>query len=178
MAILPIRVFGDPVLRERARPIGPPTELHRALARNMIETMREAPGVGLAGPQVGVLERIFVWEVDDRHGALIDPVIESRSDQSVEAEEGCLSVPGLYYPVARATEVVVTGVEESGAPVRLEAEGLLARVCQHEIDHLDGILFIDRLPEELRGEALRQLREEMLGLPSKVPARREPEETL
>jgi peptide deformylase len=173
MAVLPIRVFGDPVLRQRARPVGTPTELHRALARNMLETMRAAPGVGLAGPQVGVLERIFTWEVDERSGIVIDPVIERLSSAIEEAEEGCLSVPGLLYPVARAAAVRVSGRDEWGRPVDLEAEGLRARVFQHEIDHLDGVLFIDRLPEDLRQRALTTLREQLLGLAPAPPPERE-----
>ena len=177
MAVLPIRVFGDPVLRQRARPVERVTHLHRALVRNMLETMRDAPGVGLAGPQVGVLERVFVWYVDERFGAVVNPVIESRSAERAEGEEGCLSVPGLLYPVERAAAVRVTGADDRGQPVVLDAEGLLARVCQHEIDHLDGVLFIDRLPDDLRQEALRTLREQMLGLTgATVPA--SPEETL
>lgn len=166
MAVLPIRRFGDPVLRQRAAETEAITELHRRLANDMLETMREAPGVGLAAPQVGVLERIFVWEVDDRHGVVINPSIVSRSRDTVEEEEGCLSLPGLYFPVARSAAVVVEGVDDRGDPVRLVAEDLLARVCQHEIDHLDGVLFIDHLPEELRKEALTRLRNEALGLPS------------
>jgi peptide deformylase len=164
VTILPIRVFGDPVLRQRAQPVGRVRDVHRGLVRNMLETMRAAPGVGLAGPQVGVLERIFVWEVDERSGAVFDPVIEHRSSETDVAEEGCLSIPGLLAPVERAVAVRVTGRDEKGQPVVLEAEGLLARVCQHEIDHLDGILFIDRLPEDARAEALRTLRGQMLGL--------------
>ncbi len=154
------------------------TDLHRRLVKDMIETMREAPGVGLAGPQVGVLERLFVWEVEDRHGAVINPVIVARSQDTVEEEEGCLSLPGLYYPVERALAVVVEGLDETGAAVRLEADDLLARVCQHEIDHLDGILFIDRLPESLRKEALTRLRNEALGLPATLPERPPAEDVL
>ena len=170
MAILKIRLFGDPVLRQKARPVERVTDLHRSLATNMLETMRAAPGVGLAGPQVGVLERVFVWEVDERSGAVFDPVIEARSDETEVAEEGCLSLPDLYYPVERSARVRVTGLDERGRPVALEAEGLLARVCQHEVDHLDGVLFIDRLPEDLRAEALRTLRGQMLGLEQPRPA--------
>ena len=170
MAILPIRTFGDPVLRQKARAVERVTELHRGLVRNMLATMREAPGVGLAGPQVGVLERIFVWEVDERWGAVIDPEIESRSDETVVDEEGCLSLPGLVAPVERSVGVRVTGLDENGSPVALEAEGLLARVCQHEIDHLDGVLFIDRLPDHLRADALRTLRGQMLGWEDALPA--------
>ncbi|CAN5648861.1 peptide deformylase [soil metagenome] len=177
MAVLPIRVFGDPVLRQKARPIERVTDLHRSLARNMIETMRSAPGVGLAGPQVGVMDRIFVWEVDERSGVLIDPSIVARSPDTIVEEEGCLSVPGLYFPVARSASVTVTATDERGEVVTLDAEGLLARVCQHEIDHLDGILFIDRLPDELRQEAKKVLREQMLGITTPPPPAH-PEEAL
>lgn len=170
MAVLRIRTFGDPVLRQKAPQTGTVGELHRTLAQDMLDTMREAPGVGLAGPQVGVLERIFVWEVDGEHGAVIDPEIVERSADTVVEEEGCLSLPGLYYPVERAARVVVVGTDETGASVRLEAEDLLARVCQHEIDHLDGVLFIDRLPDELRKDALTRLRTEALGLPAPAPS--------
>ena len=175
MAILPIRMFGDPVLRQKARPVERVSDLHRGLVRNMLATMRDAPGVGLAGPQVGVLERIFVWEVEERSGAVINPAIESRSDETVVDEEGCLSLPGLVAPVERSTAVRVTGLDETGSTVTLDAEGLLARVCQHEIDHLDGVLFIDRLSDELRAEALRTLRGQMLGWEDAPPptARRE-----
>lgn len=166
MATLPIRTFGDPSLRERASEVEKVTDLHRRLIEDMTETMRAAPGVGLAAPQVGVLDRIFVWEIEDDHGAVVNPVITWRSEETEEAEEGCLSLPGLFYPVERSVAVRVQGLDRDGAPVTLEAEGFLARVCQHEVDHLNGVLFIDRLPEELRKEALRTLREQALGLPA------------
>jgi peptide deformylase len=171
MAVLDIRTFGDPVLRQRAREIETVTDLHRRLVSDMLDTMREAPGVGLAGTQVGVVERVFVWEVEDRHGAVINPRIVSRSSDTIEDEEGCLSLPGLVYPVVRAAAVTVEGLDENGEPVRMEAEELLARVVQHETDHLDGILFIDRLPETLKREALRRLSDEALGLARPAPAR-------
>ena len=171
MAILPIRQFGDPVLRQKAKEVVRVTDAHKRLVADMLETMREAPGVGLAGPQIGVLERIFVWEVGDEHGAVFNPVIETVGDDEVEAEEGCLSLPGLYYPVTRPGRVVVRGMDENGDEVTIEADELLARVFQHETDHLDGILFIDHLPEELRKEALGTLRDQALGL---VPVTRAP----
>lgn len=164
MATRPIRTFGDPVLRERAREVEKVTDLHRALISDMIETMREAPGVGLAATQIGVLDRLFVWEVEEAHGAVINPVIVQRSTETEIEDEGCLSLPGLLYPVERSASVVVEGTDETGIPVKLEAEGLLARVCQHEIDHLDGVLFIDRLPPDTKREAIRKLNEEALGL--------------
>lgn len=176
MAIAQIRTFGDPALRQKARPVERVGELHGRIAGDMLETMRAAPGVGLAGPQIGVLERIFVWEVEEEHGVVINPVIAWHSDDEVEGEEGCLSLPGIYYPVTRARAVRVEGLDEKGRPLQLEAEDLLARVCQHEVDHLDGVLFIDHLSEELRREALTRLREEALGLPSSAPPKPHPVE--
>ena len=166
MATLKIRQFGDPVLRQRAKEIDKVTGAHRRLARDMLDTMRAANGVGLAGPQVGVLERIFVWEVGDRNGVVINPVIVERSQQTVVEEEGCLSIPGLAYEVERPARVVLQGLDETGAPVRIETDDdFVARVFQHETDHLDGVLFIDRLPGERRKEALSALRQAILGLP-------------
>ncbi len=145
MAILPIRTFGDPALRQKARPVDAVTEVHRRLVADMLETMRAAPGVGLAGPQVGVMERVFVWEVEERHGPVFNPRLTEASDRTVEEDEGCLSLPGLLYPVERPVTVRLEGLDESGEPVSLAAEDLLARVFQHEIDHLDGVLFLDRV---------------------------------
>ncbi len=170
MAVLPIRIFGDPVLRQQARGVSRVGGVHRRLAANMTETMRVAPGVGLAGPQVGVLERIFTWEVDGDHGTVINPVIVARSEAVIEVEEGCLSLPGLAYPVERAAEIKIEGLDELGRPVALEGDGLLARVFQHEIDHLDGVLFVDRLPEPLRREAMGRLTDLSLGLASPGPS--------
>jgi peptide deformylase len=180
LSVLPIRVFPDPVLRERARDVEGITKTHRRLVDDMLETMREAPGVGLAAPQVGVLERIFVWEVDDESGVMLNPRIVSRSDSVVEEEEGCLSLPGLAYEVVRSAQVRVEGIDLEGNAIVLEGEDLLARVCQHEIDHLDGVLFIDRLTPELRREALARLREEALDLPTaaRPSTNLPPEETL
>jgi peptide deformylase len=172
MAILPIRQFGDPALRQRAGEVERVTDLHRRLAADMLETMRAAPGVGLAGPQVGVLERIFVWEVGDEHGVVINPEITQSSAETDQAEEGCLSLPGIYFDVVRSARVRVEGTDLDGEPVVLEADDLLARVCQHEIDHLDGVLFIDRLEDEDRRAALITLRDQALGLAA--PTRRAP----
>ena len=165
MAILRIRNFGDPVLRQKAAAIDEITDVHRRLALDMIDTMREAPGVGLAGPQVGVLERIFVWEVEDEHGVVINPEIVAASDETFVEAEGCLSLPGLTYDVERNYEVTVRGTDLDGNPIELTGDDLLARVFQHEIDHLDGVLFIDHLGEEDRKEALSLLRDQALGLP-------------
>jgi peptide deformylase len=166
VATLPIRKFGDPVLREPARVVEQVTDLHRKLAKDMLETMRQAPGVGLAGNQVGVLERIFVWEVEEEHGAFINPVITERSEETFMDDEGCLSMPGLVYPVERSVRVTVEGIDENGDPVKIEAEDFQARIFQHEIDHLDGVLFFDRLTEDLRKDALTELRNQALGFGS------------
>jgi peptide deformylase len=166
VAVLAIRRFGDPVLKARAREVEVVSDLHRRLAVDMIDTMRDAPGVGLAGPQVGVMDRIFVWEVEEAHGAVINPVIVEASDEMVEDEEGCLSIPGLVYPVARSTACTIEGLDLDGRALRIEAEDFQARVFQHEIDHLDGVLFIDRLAPEHRKEALRILSSQALGLPT------------
>lgn len=173
MAVLHIRKFGDPVLRTRAAEIEKITALHPRLVEDMLETMRAAPGVGLAGNQVGVLERLFVWQVDEEHGVVINPVITKRSRKTEEDEEGCLSLPGIAYPVVRAQRVRVEGIGLDGEPLRIDAEDLQARVFQHEVDHLDGVLFYERLPEELKREALRTLRDQALGI---TPVRQVPAE--
>lgn len=170
MALLRIRQFGDPVLRERAREVESVTDLHRRLIADMLETMRAAPGVGLAGNQVGVLERIFVWQVEEESGAVINPVISDRSNDTEADEEGCLSMPGIAYDVERARDVVVEGLDVDGQPIKFELSGFQARVFQHEIDHLDGVLFTDRLAEEQRREALAILRDQALGLVHPPPA--------
>ena len=179
MAILPIRTFGDPVLRQQARPVEKVTDVHRRLVDDMIATMREAPGVGLAGPQVGVLERVFVYEVEDEVGAIFNPVIVSRSRDLDDDDEGCLSLPGIAtYPVTRHIAVRVEGLDVDGVPVSKDATELLARVFQHEIDHLDGVLFVDRLPDKLRKKAMRELTRLALGLPGEPLAATTGEEAL
>lgn len=169
MAILKIRTFGDPVLRERAREVERVTDVHRKLIKDMLETMREAPGVGLAAPQVGVLDRIFVWEFEDETGVFVNPEIVERSRKAEEGEEGCLSLPGIVGPVNRSYEVVVEALDENGEPIRYEASDWVARIFQHEIDHLDGVLFIDHLSDGLKKEALATLRDQALGLTADSP---------
>lgn len=161
MPIFPIRLFGDPVLRQKAPSVPIVDESVRKLIRDMRDTMEDAPGVGLAANQVGVLKRVIVWDHDGDTGALINPEIVDRGG-SAEDEEGCLSLPGLRYPVVRAQWIRVEGLDADGKPVRREAEDLVARIFQHEIDHLNGVLFIDHLPSELQREARRLLREQTL----------------
>jgi len=166
VAILTIRTLGDPILRSKATPVTAFDDDLAQLASDMHETMHAAPGVGLAASQVGRLVRVFVYDSGDEgeRGTLVNPEIVWASEETEEAEEGCLSLPGTYYPVTRAIAVKVRAQELSGAPIEKEVEGFLARIFQHEIDHLDGILFIDRLAPELRKEAMKALRDQDFGM--------------
>jgi peptide deformylase len=163
VAILPIKRFGDPVLRESGSLIERFDESLVRLADDMLETMYDAPGVGLAGPQVGVSLRLIVFDDGTGPRRLANPELFDHRGEQV-AEEGCLSVPGLYFPVQRAMRIRVTGFELDGTPVAFDAEEFLARILQHETDHVNGILFIDRLSAEDRREAMRAIREQELGL--------------
>jgi peptide deformylase len=164
--VQPIRLFGDPVLRTPADPVRDFDKELRTLVRDLGETMMDAPGVGLAAPQIGVSLRVFTYHVDDELGHLVNPVLD-LSDEEQDGDEGCLSFPGLTYPTKRALRVVAKGMNMYGDPVTVEGSELLARCVQHETDHLDGILFIDRLDREQRKLALRAIREaEWAGQPS------------
>ena len=125
--------------------------------------MHDAPGVGLAAPQVGVLQRLLVYDVDDDPRVLVNPVLDEFSDETEEADEGCLSVPGVTMPVERPVSVRVRGLDEYGEPVDFRAEGFEARVIQHENDHLDGVLIVDRTSRSARAAALRAMRENEAG---------------
>jgi peptide deformylase len=165
MAVLQIRLYPDPVLREAAAPVADVDDSVRKLVADMTETMRAAPGVGLAAPQVGVQRRVLVYSLGTEEPvlALVNPEIVDSSGEQVD-DEGCLSIPGLTYPVPRAERIRVRGLDADGQPVSLEAEEFEARVIQHEVDHLDGVLFLDRLASTERREALRTLREQALDL--------------
>jgi peptide deformylase len=149
MAIRPVRMYGDPVLRQKALPVAEIDDTVRELVADMFETMAAYNGVGLAANQVGVLQRVLVVDVPlgehtrARH-ALINPVLDRRTGTDT-AEEGCLSIPGIYEDVRRADSVRARALDEHGRPVELVAEGYFARALQHEVDHIDGVLFIDRL---------------------------------
>lgn len=161
MAIYPIRQFGDPVLRQRAREI---EEVDGALVRlveDMFETMYDAPGVGLAAPQVGVERRLFVYDIGDGPNSIINPVIVESSGEWIY-DEGCLSIPDLSWTVVRPGSVHLRGVLLDGEEIDIEADELLARCFQHEMDHLDGILLVERLDEEQRKEAMAILRRRAL----------------
>jgi peptide deformylase len=161
---MPIRILGDPVLKLPAKPV---VDFDRALGRladEMIEAMYAANGVGLAAPQVGLSVQVFTYD-DGETGPrfLANPELLHVEGESV-LEEGCLSIPGPYYPTARAEHVRIVGRDLKGKPVELEADGLLARIFQHETDHLHGLLYIDRLDEAGRREVLAELRRIELGL--------------
>jgi peptide deformylase len=143
MAVLDIAKYGEPVLRVRCMSVERVTDETRKLIADMIETMNAAAGVGLAAPQVRVPQRLFVYDVGDGPGALINPELV-RQEGEVVGVEGCLSIPRLQGDVARAEKVLVRGLDQHGRKVRIEATEWLARVFQHEMDHLDGVLFIDR----------------------------------
>jgi peptide deformylase len=154
-----IRLFGDPVLRTPAEPVVDFDKELRGLVRDLTETMLDAPGVGLAAPQIGVGLRVFTYCVDDdAPGHLINPVLALGEDEQ-DGEEGCLSFPGLSFPTKRAWSVVAKGQNMHGDPVTIEGTELLARCVQHETDHLDGILFIDRLDREQHKLAMKAIRE-------------------
>lgn len=202
MAILPIRITGDPVLHRRAAPVLEFDSSLDALVHDMVETMAAAPGVGLAGPQVGVDARLFVWgyggvaRFDQRYAPrdtpvpgdpsaegtdlhedgvgrrgvvvnprlLVSPVAVRTPDPECESE-GCLSVPGHQFPLVRAEHALLTGVDAHGGPVRVEAWGWLARIFQHEYDHLDGTLYVDRLAEPWATQAREAVEEAGWGTP-------------
>ena len=157
MAIQPIRLFGDPVLRMKAAPVETFDKELRKLVKDLTETMMDAPGAGLAAPQIGVSLRVFTYWVDEEPGHLINPDLD-LSDETMEGDEGCLSLPDLAFDTTRSRRVVAKGMNMHGEPVVIEGSDLLSRAIQHETDHLDGILFIDRLDAETRKEAMRQIR--------------------
>jgi peptide deformylase len=171
-ALRHVRKYGDPVLRTRARAV---EVFDAALAdevRRMGELMDDALGIGLAAPQLGVMHRVLVYRVDQDAplGVLVNPEIEWRGDEVETLEEGCLSLPGVGVEVERPIRVRVTAHDETGAPLVVEASGLEARVIQHEVDHLDGVLILDRTSRDQRKQAMRAMREAMAGHPPPEPA--------
>ena len=158
--------MGDPVLRTPAATVDTFDKELRKLVKNLTETMQDAPGAGLAAPQIGVSLRVFTYWVDDEIGHLVNPDLDLSSDIQ-DGEEGCLSLPGLTFDTKRAMSVVAKGMNMHGEPIVIEGSDLLARCVQHETDHLDGILFIDKLDPQARREAMRLIREsEWFGEPA------------
>jgi peptide deformylase len=164
VTIRPIREFGDPVLRTPADPVRDFDRELAALVRDLEETVDHPGRAGLAAPQIGVSLRVFSYNVDGEIGHLVNPVIASLSEETQDDDEGCLSVPGLYAPTVRAMHAVVEGFDVDGKPLRLEGSGLMARCLQHEVDHLEGKLFLDRLQGEARKKAFRTLRDRSTGV--------------
>jgi peptide deformylase len=159
---LDIRTFGDPVLKTRAAPVETFDESLVRLTEDMLATMRENDGVGLAANQVGRLKRVLVASVEDEDYVIVNPVLSGRSETTERGPEGCLSIPGIQVDVERATGVTVSGQDASVEPVRIEASDMLARVLQHEVDHLDGVLILDRADRQSRKAAMREWREHLL----------------
>ena len=158
-----IRIFGDPVLKQRAQEI---TDVNGSLARlaeDMVQTMYDAPGLGLAAPQVGVGKRLFVYDLQDGQGpkTVVNPVV-SETEGEWAYDEGCLSVPGLAWEIVRPKTIHLTGYDLDGNEISVEADELAARCFQHELDHLDGVLLIERLDNDTRKQALRTIRNLML----------------
>lgn len=158
MPVKPIRLFGDPVLRAKALEVTVFDKELRTLVKDLSDTMTDAPGAGLAAPQLGISLRVFTYRVEGEPGHLVNPDL-SLTEEEQDGPEGCLSLPGLRYDCKRAYGVVARGFNMYGDPVTIEGTRLLARCIQHETDHLDGIIFIDRLDREQRREALRAIRE-------------------
>lgn len=165
-----IRVFGDPVLKVRAAEVTGVDDALVRLTKDMIETMYAAPGVGLAAPQVGVQKRVFVYDVGDGPRVVLNPQVSGHSGEWTY-EEGCLSVPGLYWPIVRAKQVHLTGRDLDGNELSIEADELLARVFQHECDHLDGTLLLERLDPDTKKAAMRELRMRTLVSPTVAAGR-------
>ncbi len=158
MSVKDIRLFGDPILRTAAAPVVDFDRELRQLVRDLADTMLDAPGAGLAAPQIGVGLRVFTYHVDGVLGHVVNPALD-LSDEQQDGPEGCLSFPGMAFDTPRALSVVATGYDQHGEPLRLQGSDLLARAVQHETDHLDGILFIDRMDPDQRRAAMRAIRE-------------------
>ena len=159
MTVRPIREIGDPVLRTPCDPVRAFDKDLAAVVRDLEETVDHPGRAGLAGNQIGVGLRVFSYNVDGVIGHLVKPVITERSEEVQDGDEGCLSVPGIWAPTVRAMHAVVEGFDVHGEPLRLEGEELMARCLQHEVDHLDGKVFLDRLTGDARKHAFRMLRE-------------------
>ena len=158
MAIREIRVAPDPVLRTKCDPITNLDDRVRALAQDLLDTVDMEGRAGVAANQIGVGLRAFSWNVDGQVGYVLNPVLVEMSEETQDGEEGCLSVPGLWFPTVRAEYAKVTGIDADGATVTVSGHGIMARCLQHETDHLDGKLYLDRLARPIRAQAMRELR--------------------
>jgi peptide deformylase len=159
VTVQPIRLFGDPVLRTAADAVVDFDKELRSLVKDLVETMQNEGGAGLAAPQLGVGLRVFAFDVDDVVGHIVNPVLTFPDDEEQDGPEGCLSIPGIYVDTKRRQNVLAAGYNEYGDPIRVIGTGLMARCVQHETDHLDGVLFLDRLDAAARKDAMKQIRE-------------------
>jgi peptide deformylase len=172
MAIRPIRLFGDPVLRTEADPVTDFDKQLRNLVKDLQQTLDDAEGAGLAAPQIGVGLRVFAYAVGSERGYLVNPTLDFHDEEEVYGEEGCLSFPGIYYDVKRRLNTVARGFTDRGDPIQVVGTQILARCMQHETDHLDGVLFIDRMDSATRKEAMKAIRAADWNNPVKVSPHR------
>ncbi|MFI9638473.1 peptide deformylase [Micromonospora sp. NPDC051925] len=167
MTVRPIRIIGDPVLRTACTPVTRFDDELQHLVDDLMDTLLGAPGrAGVAAPQIGVDAQVFVYDADGHRGHLINPVLE-LSEEEQDDDEGCLSIPGLYFPTRRAMHATVHGVDRHGAPLTISGSGFLARALQHETDHLAGRLYVDTLRGDVRRRALREIRAGRFDSPSR-----------
>ncbi len=159
MAVRPIRLFGDPVLRRQAVPVTDFDRELETLVEDLLDTMTDANGGGIAAPQIGVGLRVFTWRLGEETGHVVNPVMTFVDDEEQYEQEGCLSIPGMKFDCRRHLQVITTGFDVHGEPIVLPGTGRLAMIVQHETDHLDGILFVDRLDADVRAEAERAIAE-------------------
>jgi peptide deformylase len=159
MTIRPVRLFGDPILRTSADPVTDFDKQLRGLVKDLTQTLDDAQGAGLAAPQIGVGLRVFAYAVHDERGYLVNPVLEFPDEEEQDGEEGCLSFPGIYHDVKRRLNTVARGVDDRGDPIQVVGTEVLSRCLQHETDHLDGVLFIDRMDQATRKRAMKEIRE-------------------
>jgi peptide deformylase len=158
VTVTPIRLLGDPVLRSPADPVVDFDKELRKLVADLLDTLRDEEGAGLAAPQIGVGLRVFAFHVDEVEGHLINPVLEFPDEDEQDGPEGCLSIPGVYVDTVRRLNTVAKGFNQHGDPVQIVGTGMMARCLQHETDHLDGVLFIERLDAERRKQAMKEIR--------------------
>ena len=158
MTIRPVRLFGDPILSTAADPVTDFDKQLRTLVKDLTQTLDDAEGAGLAAPQIGVGLRVFAYAVGSERGYLVNPVLDFPDAAEQDGEEGCLSFPGIYYDVKRRLNTVARGFTDRGDPIQVVGTQVLARCLQHETDHLDGVLFIDRMDAATRKQAMREIR--------------------
>ncbi|MDG4810142.1 peptide deformylase [Micromonospora sp. WMMD1120] len=167
MTMRPIRIIGDPVLRTECEPVTTFDAELRGLVTDLMDTLLGAPGrAGVAAPQIGVSARVFVYDADGHRGHLINPTLD-LSDEIQDDDEGCLSIPGLYFPTVRALHATAHGVDQHGEPLTITGSGFLARALQHETDHVNGRLYVDTLRGDTRRRALREIRAGRFDSPSR-----------